>query len=314
MSELIGALKGALDYTRLYRDQTFVIKIGGEILSDPERTQALAQQLALLESISVRVILVHGGGPQATDLARELGHEPQIIAGRRVTCTDTLQVAKMVFAGTLNVDILAALRSQGVRAVGLSGVDGELVTARRRQPVSVTDDDGDTKTVDFGHVGDIESVDPTVLHTLLEAKFMPVVASLAADRRGHPLNVNADGVAQAIASQVNAQKLIFLTNSPGLLRDPEDPDSLVAFADPTDLDALSAAGAISGGMRPKLDACIRAVRNGVRRTHIIDGRRPDALLIELFTGSGCGTMIVDKKEKQDYSAHELETGAGVAAG
>jgi len=305
MSDIVLGLKEALDYTRLYRDQTFVIKLGGEVLASPRTLEGVAVHVALLESLSIRVVLVHGGGPQATALSRRLGVEPEIVAGRRVTTPEVLEIAKMVYAGQLNVDVLSALRTHGVKAVGLSGVDANLVTARRRPPVSVTDDDGQQRTVDYGEVGDIEAVDHAVLDVLLPAGFVPVVASLAADKDGRALNVNADTMAEALASALKAKKLIFLTGAPGLLRDPEDPSSLVAFAAPEDLGAMLESGAIRGGMRPKVEACLRAVANGVRRTHIIDGRIPDALLLEVFTGHGCGTMIVAKKEMESYAEREL---------
>jgi acetylglutamate kinase len=305
MSDIVLGLKEALDYTRLYRDQTFVIKLGGEVRASPRTLEGVAVHVALLESLSIRVVLVHGGGPQATALSRRLGVEPEIVAGRRVTTPEVLEVAKMVYAGQLNVDVLSALRTRSVKAVGLSGVDANLVTARRRPPVTVTDDDGQQRTVDYGEVGDIEAVDHAVFDLLLPAGFVPVVASLAADKDGRALNVNADTMAEALASALKAKKLIFLTGAPGLLRDPEDPSSLVAFADPEDLGAMLESGAIRGGMRPKVEACMRAVANGVRRTHIIDGRIPDALLLEVFTGHGCGTMIVAKKEMESYAEREL---------
>ncbi len=305
MSELVRALKGALDYTRLYRDQTFVVKLGGEVLGSRDVLDSLAVSIALLESLSVRVVLVHGGGPQASELSRQLGLTPEVVAGRRVTTPEVLEVAKMVYAGRLNVDLLAVLRRHGVRGVGLSGVDADLVTARKRPPVQVRDDDGSERLVDFGEVGDIEKVDAAVLKALLEAGYVPVVASLAADASGRPLNVNADTLAEALASALQAKKLIFLTSAPGVLRDPGDESSLLAFAVPDDLAPFLETGAIRGGMRPKVEACIRAVTNGVRRTHIIDGRVADSLLVELFTGHGCGTMVVARKDLDEYTEHEL---------
>ena len=305
MSDLVTALKGALDYTRLYRGQTFVIKLGGEVLGNREALESLAVSIALLESLSVRVVLVHGGGPQAGELSRQLGLSPEVVAGRRVTTPEVLEVAKMVYAGRLNVDLLAMLRAEGVRGVGLSGIDADLVTARRRPPVPVRDDDGLERVVDFGEVGDIEKVDPAVLTALLAAGYVPVVASLAADAGGRPLNVNADTLAEALASALQAKKLMFLTSAPGVLRDATDESSLVAFAVPDDLQPLLESGVIRGGMRPKVEACIRAVGSGVRRTHIIDGRVPDALLVEIFTGHGCGTMVVARKDLDEYTEHEL---------
>jgi len=306
-SKGITGLKGALRYVRAYRDHIFVVKLGGEVLADGVALDRVAAQLGLLSSLSIRVVVVHGGGPQATALSRQLGQEPTIVAGRRVTDDAALEVAKMVYAGSLNVNLLAALRAHEVQAVGLSGVDGELITARRRPPVKVVDDAGVSREVDYGHVGDVDRVDPRVLTTLLDARFVPVVASLAGDGEGNVYNVNADTVAESLAVAVQAQKLLFLTGAPGVLRDRTDPSSLVTFADPDDLAALMAGGAIAGGMRPKVEACIRAATGGVERTHIIDGRLPDSILLEVFTGSGCGTMIVGRKEKATYIGVDLAT-------
>jgi acetylglutamate kinase len=305
MTETIRGLKNALVYTRVYRNQVFVVKLGGEILSDRRALENVAAQVALLESLSIRMVVVHGGGPQATELSRRLGVVSEMVAGRRVTSPEALEVAKMVYAGSLNVDLCAALRAHGVLPVGLTGLDGGTLVAKRRPPVEVKDDGGALRTVDFGEVGDVEAVQPALLRSLIEQQYVPVVASLAADGSGRPLNMNADTVAEALASALAAKKLILLTNAPGLLRDVNDPTSLVPFADPEDLEPMLASGAVSGGMRPKIEACIRAVRNGVRRTHIVDGRAEDALLLEVFTGAGSGTMIVNRKEMADYRDHEL---------
>ncbi|HET9150195.1 MAG TPA: acetylglutamate kinase [Gemmatimonadales bacterium] len=290
---------------RAYRDQVFVVKLGGEVLQDADVLDQVATQLALLHSLSIRLVVVHGGGPQATALARRLGQEPVMVAGRRVTDDDALEVAKMVYGGLLNTDLLSALREHRVQAVGLSGVDADLVTAHRRPPVAMTDDSGASRTVDFGHVGDVDRVDARVLTTLMDARFVPVVASLAGDDDGNVYNVNADTVAEAIATTLRAQKLIFMTGAPGVLRDRNDPSTLVTFADPDDLAELMQSGALSGGMRPKVEACIRAATGGVERTHIVGGRHPDALLLEVFTGAGCGTMIVGRKEKATYLGVDL---------
>ncbi|MGH7510135.1 MAG: acetylglutamate kinase [Gemmatimonadales bacterium] len=301
----IAGLKGALRYVRAYRDHVFVVKLGGDVLSGPEVLDSVTGQLALLSSLSIRLVVVHGGGPQASTLSRRLGHEPRIVAGRRVTDDAALEVVKMVYGGQINVSLLAALRGHRVQAVGLSGVDAELITAHRRPPVSVVDDSGATVRVDYGHVGDIDRVDPRVLLALMDARMVPVVASLAGGENGEVYNVNADTVAESLAVALRAQKLIFLTGAPGVLRDSNDPSTLVTFADPDDLAGLMANGALTGGMRPKVEACIRAATGGVERTHIIDGRAPDALLLEVFTGAGCGTMIVGRKEKATYLGVDL---------
>ncbi len=301
----ITGLKGALRYVRAYRDHVFVVKLGGDVLSDPHLLDQVAGQIALLASLSIRMVVVHGGGPQASALSRRLGQEPEMVAGRRVTDDNALAVVKMVYRGMLNTDLVAALRHHGVQAVGLSGVDGDLATAHRRPPVRVVDDEGTDRTVDYGHVGDIDRVDPRVLETLLDQRFVPVVSSLAGDADGRVYNVNADTLAETLARGLAAHKLIFMTGAPGVLRDRTDPSTLVTFADPDDLANLMASGALAGGMRPKVEACIRAATGGVERTHIIDGRAADALLLEVFTGAGTGTMIVGRKEKATYLGVDL---------
>ena len=304
----IAGLKGALHYVRAYRDHVFVIKLGGDVLSDVEILDHVAAQLALLHSLGIRIVVVHGGGPQASALLRRLGQEPVMVAGRRVTDDGALEVAKMVYPGLLTTNLLSAFRSHRVQAVGVSGVDADLITAHRRPPAEVTADDGTTGLVDYGHVGDIDSVDPRVLVSLLDGRFVPVIASLAGDADGNVYNVNADTVAETLAIALKAQKLIFLTGAPGVLRDRNDPSSLVTFADPDDLAELLKSGGIAGGMRPKVEACIRAATGGVERTHIIDGRVHDSLLLEVFTGSGAGTMIVGRKEKATYLGVDLADG------
>ncbi len=300
----ILGLKGALRYVRAYRGQTFVIKLGGEVLGDATNLDHVAGQLALLSSLGIRPVIVHGGGPQVTALGKKLGIEPRQIAGRRITDDATLELVKMVCAGTINTDLVAALVRHQVEAVGLTGLDAGMIHAHRRPPVVMVDDAGEKRTVDFGRVGDIDQVEPRLLSTLLDSGFVPVIACLAGGN-GEAFNVNADTVAEAVAAALKAQKLIFLTGAPGVLRDRNDPATLVPFADPDDLAALLASGAIAGGMRPKVEACLRAAGRGVARTHIIDGRAPDALLLEVFTGAGCGTMIVGQKEKAEYLDGEL---------
>ena len=304
----ISGLKGALRYVRAYRDHVFVVKLGGEVLGDAEVLDHVAAQLALLSSLGIRIVVVHGGGPQASALLRRLGREPELVAGRRVTDDVGLEVAKMVYPGLLATELLSALRRHQVQGVGLSGVDADLISAHRRPPVSVTGDDGVQRLVDYGHVGDIDQVDARVLVTLLDARFVPVVSCLAGDGEGSVYNVNADTVAETLAIALKAQKLIFLTGAPGVLRDRADPSSLVTFADPDDLAELLRSGAIADGMRPKVEACIRAATGGVERTHIIDGRVHDSILFEVFTGTGAGTMIVGRKEKATYIGVDLADG------
>ncbi len=295
-------LKQAIPYIRLYKGKVFVVKVGGRVVARRELLDALVEDVCLLQQVGIRVVLVHGGGSQASDLSKRLGQEPKIVDGRRVTDAQTLEVAKMVYGGQLNIDILATFRAHETPAVGVSGVDAGLVVAKKRA----------VGAVDYGFVGDIETVDPKVLTTLLDAGMTPVVACLGADAEGNVLNINADSVAEAVARALKAEKLVIVTDTEGLLKDVANPSSLVSYTDLDEIDEFKKDGRLTGGMLPKVDACARALKGGVRRTHIINGLKPGALLREVFTNAGCGTMIVERREKQVYQVTELAAG-GVAA-
>jgi acetylglutamate kinase len=285
-------LKEALPYLRRHRRQTMVIKLGGEIAMDEGVLRSLAEDVSLIVHVNIRVVLVHGGGPQATDLSKRLGLIPQIVEGRRVTDEATLDVAKMVFAGKVNTDILSALRAQGLRAVGISGVDGDVIHARKRPPRSMRDAaTGETRVVDFGLVGDVTAVDTSLLSLLVENGYVPVISSLGSDREGTILNINADTVASVIAQDLRASKLIALTNVPGLLRDPKDKTSLVSRLTVQEARRMMTTGAIEGGMLPKVESLVQAVEGGVEGGHILSGFDESALLLELFTDRGVGTLI-----------------------
>jgi acetylglutamate kinase len=297
----VSTLLEALPYFRRHKGAAFVVKCGGEIARDKQALDLLAGDLALCTYVGIRLVLVHGGGPQATELSKRLGVEPEIVLGRRVTDDATLEVAKMVFAGQINIDILGALRRHGLQAVGLSGVDGGIVTAVRRPVTEVLDPaTGERKNVDFGHVGDIVSVDTKLLRKLVDEGYVPVVSSLGGDDRGRIYNINADTVAARIAIDMKADKLIVLTAAPGLLADPSDPRSLVSHASVARCEELLASGAITGGMVPKIRTLLEAVRGGVPRAHILDGKAPHSILVELFTHEGTGTMVTTREEEARY--------------
>lgn len=297
----VGTLLQALPYIRRHKGATFVVKCGGEIARDPEALGLLAADLALLSHVGIRVVVVHGGGPQATELSQKLGHEPTIVQGRRVTDDQTLEVAKMVFGGQINIDLLGALRRHGIQAVGLSGVDADLIHAVRRPATEMQDPaTGERRTVDFGHVGDIAEVNTRLLGKLLDEGYMPVVASLASDRQGNIYNINADTVAARVAMDMKADKLLLLTNAPGLLADPSDPKSLISHISAHRCEDMLGTGAIRGGMVPKVTTLVEAVRGGVRRAHILDGKAPHSLLVELFTKHGTGTMVTTREEEERY--------------
>ncbi len=288
----VRLLKEALPYLRRHRRKTMVIKVGGEIAANAEALDSLAQDVSLLTHVNIRIVIVHGGGPQATSLSKKLGLEPKMVQGRRVTDEETLAVAKMVFAGQINVDMLSALRRHGVRAVGLSGVDGDILHATKRPLTEMTDEStGETTLVDFGHVGDVTDVDTGLLSLLVEQGYVPVISSLAGDEDGSPLNVNADTVASVLARDLGASKLVTLTSVPGLLRDATDPETLISRLTIAEARDLMASGAVAGGMVPKLTTMIEALEGGVGAAVILSGVEESALLLELFTVRGVGTLI-----------------------
>lgn len=297
-----ATLRSAAQYVRLFRRKTFVVKLGGELLEDPAALKAVAGQLALLWSFSIRLVIVHGGGAGLDEACAAFGIPVQKIAGRRVTSPEVLDAAKMVFAGKAHMDLLSGLKAAGLPIVGLSGLDGGLVEAQQRPPVTVTDDDGRAQAVDFGLVGDIQAVDPALLNHLLAADYVPVIAPLSGGPEGEVFNTNADTIASAVAVALQAEKLFFLLDVPGLLEDKDKPSSLVPLADLADLDALEAKGALKGGMRPKVDAARAALKGGVAAVHLVSGVAKDALLTEVFTNEGSGTMLVASHTAQAAEA------------
>lgn len=286
---IVSALKHAAPYIRLFKRKVFVLKAGGEVFADATSTRALMEQIGLLYQVGIRVVLVHGGGPQSTRLAAKLGHDTQFVDGRRVTDEDSLDVATMVLNGQINTQILAVCRELEIPAVGISGVDAGLIHAKRRPPVK--QDKGDP--VDYGYVGDIESVDASVLEKQLDNGLMPVVSPLSCDASGTLLNINADTVAAAIAAELRAEKLILATSAPGILDDKDDPQSLISYIDRAGLRKLKADGKLADGMLPKAAAIDTAISNGVNRVHVISYKLADSLLLEVFTNEGTGTLVVN---------------------
>jgi acetylglutamate kinase len=284
-----ASLRSAAQYVRRFRNRPFVVKLGGEILDDPALRQSVCEQLALLWSLSIPLVIVHGGGAGLDKLCSSMGLPTSKVAGRRVTSPEVLDAAKMAFKGKIQMDLIAELEAAGMQAVGLSGQDAGLIKGRRRPPVMV-----DGATVDYGMVGDVAEVDPTLLQHLLKGGFVPVVAPFSATDGGQVLNTNADTVAAEVAAALGVEKLFFVLKVPGLLSDPADPSSLVPLADLAMLDQLAEAGAIKDGMRPKLTAARKALNAGVASVHLVSGVRPDAILAEVFTNEGSGTMLVAK--------------------
>jgi acetylglutamate kinase len=285
----IRALKSAAPYIRMYKGKTFVVKAGGGVFAELSSTRALVEQIAILHYFGVRVVLVHGGGPQLTELSIALGVPTRMVAGRRVTDQRSIDVTAMVLNGLINTRVLALCRDLNIDAVGISGVDAGLVRAHKRPPVTLA---ANGELVDFGFVGDIDAVDTTVLQKLLDNGLMPVVSPLSADESGTLLNINADTVAAALGAALGAEKLILCTGAPGILGSREDAGSLISYTDLAGLARLREAGRIGDGMLPKATAIEDALRGGVRRVHVVSYHSPEGILAEVFTNAGTGTLIV----------------------
>jgi acetylglutamate kinase len=282
--EIARVLLEVLPYIERHRGQTFVIKIGGSAMSKSDCLANFATDVVLLQHLGVQPVVVHGGGPEISGYMDRLGIEPRFVDGLRVTDEETLCVAQMVLIGLTGKRIVTALHQAGGRSIGLSGIDGGLLVAEKLRK--------DACDVDLGCVGDVTQVNASVLRQLLADGYIPVVAPLAADAEGNHYNVNADHVAGQIAAELGAAKMLNLTDVKGFLRDPQDPASLVSVLSLDEAKAALEGDSASGGMLPKIEGCLRAVEMGVERAHLIDGRVPHALLIELFTDGGCGTMVV----------------------
>ena len=285
----IRALRSAAPYIRMYKGKTFVVKVGGGVFADPPATRVLVEQIAILHHFGVRVVLVHGGGPQLTELSAALGVPTRMVDGRRVTDQRSIDVTAMVLNGLINTRVLGMCRDLSIEAVGISGVDAGLVRAHKRAPVRLG---ADGELIDFGFVGDIDAVDTTVLRKLLDNGLMPVVSPLSADESGTLLNINADTVAAALGAALQAEKLILCTGAPGILGSVDDPRSLISYTDLKGLKRLREEGHIAAGMLPKAKAIEDAIRGGVRRVHVVSYQSPEGILGEVFTNEGTGTLIV----------------------
>ena len=271
-------LTQALPYIQRFAGRTVVIKYGGVPVGDPAAARAIAGDVVLMHSVGIRPVVVHGGGPQIDDLMGRLGKEPSFVAGRRVTDAETLDIARMVLVGKVNRDIVSAINAGAPLAVGLSGEDAGLIRAAPRDPA-------------LGFVGEVAAVDPAIVRNLQELGYIPVVSTIGADGAAQPYNINSDTVAGALAAALGAERLVVLTDVAGLLADVADPASVLSEVTASDLAAILASGGVAGGMIPKVEACLHAVRNGVGSAHLLDGTRPHVLLLELFTDAGVGTMI-----------------------
>ena len=268
----------ALPYIQKYNGKVIVVKYGGNAMINEELKHDVMSDMVLMNLIGVKVVLVHGGGPEISSMLKRVGKESQFVDGLRVTDEETSEIVQMVLAGKINKSLVGKLQLLGGRAMGVCGMDGGLLKARMVDPR-------------LGYVGEIEKVDATLIGDLLEKGYIPVVSTIGTDASGHVYNINADTAAAAIAAELKAEALISMTDTVGLLRDPKDPTSLIRRIDLKGCEELKAQGIISGGMIPKVDCCTKAIREGVRKVFIIDGRVPHALLIETLTNEGAGTMF-----------------------
>ena len=289
-STAVLALKSAAPYIRMYKNKVFIIKAGGAVFSEEASTRALIEQVAILHQVGIKTVLVHGGGPQLDSVQATLGIETRMVNGRRVTDSASIDVTSMVLNGLINTRILAICRELGIEAIGLSGVDAGLIGAHKRPPVPVSE--GSSETVDYGFVGDIDSVNAAVIEKLLDDGLMPVVSPLSADSNGTLLNINADTVAAAIGGALAAEKLVLCTGAPGILESVSDPSTVISYTDLQGLKRLRDSGRLKDGMLPKAIAIENAIRGGVRRVHVITYKSSDSLLAEIFTNEGTGTLVV----------------------
>jgi len=286
----VRALKSAAPYIRMYKNKVFVIKASGAVFADEISTRALIEQVAILHQVGIKTVLVHGGGPQLDRMQETLGLETQMVNGRRVTDQKSIDVTAMVLNGLINTRILAICRELDIEAIGLSGVDAGLIRAHKRGPVPVSA--GSSDTVDYGFVGDIDSVNAAVIDKLLQNGLMPVVSPLSADSSGTLLNINADTVAAALGGALSAEKLVLCTGAPGILERAQDHSTVISYTDISGLKRLRDAGSLTDGMLPKATAIEHAIRGGVRRVHVITYKSRDSLLAEIFTNEGTGTLVV----------------------
>ena len=270
----------ALPYIKQYAGKTIVVKYGGNAMVDETLKAAVMQDIVLMRYVGLNPILVHGGGPEISDAMQRLGKTPEFVGGLRVTDAETMEIVEMVLTGKTNKGIVSHLNRQGGHAVGVSGKDGNLIRAER-----------ETTKGDIGFVGRVTQIDPALIHTLTAAGYIPVVSSVAIGAQGESYNVNADTVAGELAAALGATKLIMMTDVDGIYQDFSDKDSLIAEMTAKDARQLVTDGVVDKGMIPKIEACVTALAGGVERAHIIDGRRPHALLIEVFTDEGVGTMV-----------------------
>nr|WP_303234905.1 acetylglutamate kinase [Methanosphaera cuniculi] len=289
--DISNVLIEALPYIKKFHDKKIMIKYGGHAMVDENAMSSTARDTVLLKYVGMQPMVVHGGGPEISRSMDRMGKEPQFIGGLRVTDEETMDIVKMVLVGKINTEIVSKIGLHGGKSLGISGKDSFLLESSRKGPTQVQHENGEILEVDLGYVGKIDKVNSDLIEHLTSNDYIPVISPIGIDKNGNTLNLNADTVAGSIASEVDAEKLIVLTDVPGLLADPDDPESLIRRARVDELRELIGDGTISGGMIPKIETCINAVENGVKTAHILDGRLNHSILLEIFTKHGIGTMI-----------------------
>ena len=289
--ERVNILVEALPYIKQFYNKKVMIKYGGHAMVDDEAMASTARDTVLLKYVGMQPIVVHGGGPEITRSMKKLGKEPKFIKGLRVTDEETMSIVKMVLVGNINTDIVSQICLHDGKGAGLSGKDNKLIEACKKIHKIKDEETGEIEEIDLGLVGEIKRINPEILEMYTENDFIPVISPIGIAEDGTTLNLNADTVAGAIAGEMDAEKLIILTDVPGVLRDPNDPSTLIQRIHIDEIPALIEEGIISGGMIPKIETCVDALNNGVKSAHILDGRIKHTLLLEIFTKEGIGTMI-----------------------
>lgn len=285
-----GTLVEALPYIQEFFGKTIVVKYGGNAMINEDLKQKVMEDITLLKYVGVRPVIVHGGGPDITHFLKKVGKKSDFVSGLRVTDEETVEIAEMVLDGKVNSDIVNLLNQRGVKAVGLSGKDASLIKASKKM-ATVYDDEGNKEKVDIGYVGQVDSVDTAILQDLLDMGYLPVVAPIGVGEDGESYNINADYVAAEIAGALHAEKLLLLTDVEGVYKDFEDKDSFISSLTAAEAREYIKTGVISGGMIPKVEACLRAIDQGANKVHIIDGRQPHSIILELLTNTGIGTQV-----------------------
>ncbi|MCX7089684.1 MAG: acetylglutamate kinase [Methylococcales bacterium] len=282
----------ALPYIQRFNNKTVVVKFGGNAMIDDALKQSFARDIVLMKSVGINPIVVHGGGPQIGEVLKRLGKTSEFIDGMRVTDDETMDVVEMVLGGLVNKEIVNLINRHGGKAIGITGKDGDFIHARKINMTRATAEGQESEIIDIGHVGEVKSIDPSIVEMLNKSDFIPVIAPIGVGEEGRSYNINADLVAGKVAEVLKAEKLLLLTNTPGIL---DKEGQLLTGLTIADIDALTADGTISGGMIPKTRCAMEALKGGVNSVHIIDGRVEHAVLLELFTDQGVGTLLMRRR-------------------